>query len=195
MRSSWAAEPEVATAGEVDRERLVPGATDVGVVAVVADPGIAGGVVASDLLRGIGRRVVGDDQLEVPERLGEDRIDGRGEVVLAVEHGQADADRRKVPSDWFMSPRAFEGNRTRARSLRPAPTGAGSTRSRTSVRLVEPGAPADGLTGLFAPPAGVGHGAAAAPRESPFGLGPLPRGRSRLERRAGATMRTGGCVR
>ena len=45
---------------------------------------VAGGVLAADLLRPVGRRVVTDDQLKISQRLGQDRIHRLGQITLPV---------------------------------------------------------------------------------------------------------------
>ena len=68
---------------------------DVGRVPHVAHSRVPLGVPARDLSRPVGRRVVGHDDLEVLERLGQDRLDRLGQVALAVEYGEPHGDARR----------------------------------------------------------------------------------------------------
>jgi len=61
---------------------------------VIPDPLVGCCSLPADLLGGVGRRVVGDDQFEVPVRLGKDGVDRLLEVAFAVVDGQADGDTR-----------------------------------------------------------------------------------------------------
>jgi hypothetical protein len=69
-------------------------AADVAGLSEVADPAVLGRVLPADVLRGVGGRVVGDDQLEVLVRLAEQRFDRFGEVRGSVVDGQADSQPR-----------------------------------------------------------------------------------------------------
>lgn len=69
----------------VGRGADVPGQPD------VPDARVPRRVLAADVLGPVGRGVVGDDQLEVLVGLSEQRVERLGQVLLAVVHGQADA--------------------------------------------------------------------------------------------------------
>ena len=81
--------------------RLVEGAREVArgpkvaLVAQVANPRIAGGEIACDRFRTIGRGIVADDQLEVGEALRQRRADRVLKEVLPVVDRQPDAHSRK----------------------------------------------------------------------------------------------------
>jgi len=82
---------EVFADGQLRRDIEISGGADVPILTVVPDARVAVGIAGADGGRRVGRGVVGEDQLEVPKRLVEERIDGLGEVALAIEHGQPDA--------------------------------------------------------------------------------------------------------
>ena len=85
---------EVLAAREVEAAVVVRPRPEVAWVPDVTHAGVPSGVGGADLRGAVGGGVVGDDQLEVPEVLLQDRVDGPREVALAVEDGQADADAR-----------------------------------------------------------------------------------------------------
>ena len=72
-------------AAKVAHDAQVPG------VARVADPRVLGGVVTTNLAGAIRRGVVADRELEVLEGLSKQRVQGFGEVALAVVHDHPDA--------------------------------------------------------------------------------------------------------
>ncbi len=81
-------------AGEIEGVGEVPSDAAIFGFAVIANARIAGSVGLADFLSAVGGRIVGNDELEVGERLREQRIDGGGQVLLAVVDRQADADAR-----------------------------------------------------------------------------------------------------
>jgi len=85
---------EVLSAGLPDHVGVVEGGAAVPRVPHVADPGVTRRVGTRDRLGGVGRGVVRDDQLEVRERLCQQRVQSRGEVVLPVVRGQTDGQSR-----------------------------------------------------------------------------------------------------
>lgn len=91
----------VAGPSEVRRPRLVeeevevPRSTHVGGVAHISDAVVASCELTADRLGVVGGGIVGDHQLEIGERLCEQRVEGVAEVVAAVPHGQPDTDPRR----------------------------------------------------------------------------------------------------
>ena len=81
---------EVPPAGLADQEVVVRRGADVDRLAQVPDPRVALRVVPADLGGVVGRRVVGDDQLEVLVGLRQQRVERLGEVLGTVVDGQAD---------------------------------------------------------------------------------------------------------
>src|SRR6478735_5340850 len=69
--------------------------TDVPGLAYVADSGVLIGVAPADVAGGVGRSVVGNDQLEVLVGLAEQRLDRLREIDLAVEGRQPDTQPRR----------------------------------------------------------------------------------------------------
>jgi hypothetical protein len=82
---------EVLAPGNIREAAEVPCRAPVHLATEVRDPSIGAEVPAADLRSRIGRRVVTDDQLEVGEVLGKDRLDCLGKERLPVVHGKADA--------------------------------------------------------------------------------------------------------
>src|SRR6185437_1956830 len=81
-------------AGEIERQVPVGAAADVLGVAVVADARVARGERAAYLLAAVGRGVVQDQELEVTERLRQQRGERRLEISLPVVDGDRDGDLR-----------------------------------------------------------------------------------------------------
>src|SRR5262249_43441150 len=82
---------EVLTSRPPEGEGAIAHAADVVGVAPVANPRIARRVPTADLLGPVGRRVVGDQQLEVVVRLSKYRFDRLLEELVAVVDRQTDA--------------------------------------------------------------------------------------------------------
>jgi hypothetical protein len=76
----------------------VAAGADVAGVAMIADAPVPGGVAPADVAGGVGGGVVADDQLEVGERLDEERFDGVAQVASTVEDGKTDTDLRRERS-------------------------------------------------------------------------------------------------
>ena len=81
-------------AGLVERPVVVRGGADVDRLPEVADPRVLGQVLPADLLRAVGRGVVGDDQVEVAVALPQQGVQGLREVLLAVVDRKADTQPR-----------------------------------------------------------------------------------------------------
>ena len=86
--------PEVRSARSSEDEVEVSWTTDISVVPHIPDSIVAYGVLATDRLGTVGGGVVADDQLEIRERLREQRIESFAEVFVAVANGQSDTDTR-----------------------------------------------------------------------------------------------------
>jgi hypothetical protein len=85
---------EIRAVGQLEGAVEVGRRADVHGLAVIADARVGGGVALADRRRIVGRRVVGDDQLEVTVALSQDRLDGFGNMMLPVADRQPDADSR-----------------------------------------------------------------------------------------------------
>lgn len=82
---------EQLAAGLVEDVVVVRRGADVAGQPQVPDARVLRGVPAADVLGPVARGVVGDDQLEVLVGLAEQGVERLGQVLLAVVHGQADA--------------------------------------------------------------------------------------------------------
>ncbi len=71
---------------------VVPGGAQILSLAVVADTGIDGSKTATNLLRPIGRCVVGHDYFDIGIGLIDQGLQSISEVVLTVENRQSDTD-------------------------------------------------------------------------------------------------------
>src|SRR5689334_18053058 len=85
---------EVFASGELEDATIVARRADIRRVSDVSDAAVRGSEAAGNLLRSVRGRIVADDQLEVAERLLEERTDCGGEVSLPVKYGNPDADWR-----------------------------------------------------------------------------------------------------
>src|SRR5262249_39462467 len=85
---------EVWSPRELDHTIVIPGRAPVPVAPMVDDAWVPPRVLAADRLGAIGRRVVGDDQLEVGARLAQQRVQRGLEIALAVVDRQTDDDPR-----------------------------------------------------------------------------------------------------
>jgi hypothetical protein len=83
--------PEIRSRRLLEDPVVVASQADVVGVAHVADTPVPHGESLRDLLRRIGRGVVGDDELEVSERLRKPALDRLAQEVLPVEDGESDA--------------------------------------------------------------------------------------------------------
>ena len=83
----------------LDGEVVVVRAAHVERIPRVPDARVASGELAADRPGVVGRCIVEDHQLEIAIGLGEDRLDGLGEVALSVVDGEPDADagNRRLP--------------------------------------------------------------------------------------------------
>lgn len=99
---------EVLAGGKLDADVEVAARAEVALVAVIPDAGIVVGVVPADGAGGVGGGVVAQDELEIAERLGEQRVDGLPQIAFAVEDRQADADPRQWSSRGGVGPSPAE---------------------------------------------------------------------------------------
>src|SRR2546427_10260396 len=98
--------PEVRCRRHFERELVVAGGAENERVSMIADASITLGVRSTEDVGLVGRSVVADDELEILECLFQNRIEGFGEVALAVVHGEADADAgsccHSISADWLF---------------------------------------------------------------------------------------------
>src|SRR5690606_9818272 len=81
---------EVGASSLMDGEIVIGSGAEVLLLPEVADPMVALGEAAADLLSSVRGGVVGDDQLEIVECLLEDRLDRLIQELGAVVHGHSD---------------------------------------------------------------------------------------------------------
>ncbi len=87
---------EVISPGVLEDELEIPGGPDVGVLSDIAYARIPPGIAFTDLAGSIGGGVVGDEDLQVRMILGQQGVQGVGQVHLPIEDGDADAHQRRV---------------------------------------------------------------------------------------------------
>ena len=100
---------EVPPAGLADQEVVVGRGADVDRLADVPDPLVALRVVPADVRGLVGRRVVGDDQLEVLVGLRQQRVQRLGEVLGTVVDRQPDGQRRRAPASLLSRCTVHDG--------------------------------------------------------------------------------------
>src|SRR5215208_2601235 len=114
---------EVRRARELERAVVIPSEPVVLFAPVVPDAWVGGGKAAADLLRRVRGCIVGDDDLEILEVLGQQRLELAPEEPLPVSHREPYADVRAhaFESSW--------GHRicTARRSVVPCPDAAQGT--------------------------------------------------------------------
>ena len=143
---------EVHAGRQMERLVVVVRGSQVLTVADVSDPAVLLRVAARDLLRAVRRRVVGDDELEVFERLRQDRIDRLRDVSLSVVHRHPDAGPRMLMHGQDPSLSAAIVHQYRPLRVNAPP--AGSNRTFASIGCTRTATKASGKRSLPHPTLG-----------------------------------------
>jgi hypothetical protein len=87
---------EVFTSGQLHNVIMVPGGAAVPVISIVTEPRVSSGVTPADLLSGIGRSIIRDNQFKIVETLRQNRFDSLCNKPLSIIDWHPDTHMRSV---------------------------------------------------------------------------------------------------